>query len=178
MRDIEQVVSPIGDIDDATPVSGANDRDRVRSDFLSMSAEQQHNEMQRLIREAHAARTRLLQATFRRLLLWVWDAAIFAGNAVRRLTIRLFTALMRCRRAYADRCERRRGAAALGALSDRELSDIGVHRSTIDWVVTHGRDDWPVRTAEIVRPVLLRDQRPSRSSGTGEQSCAVKRRAA
>jgi uncharacterized protein YjiS (DUF1127 family) len=66
-------------------------------------------------------------------------------NAVRHLAIDVVAALVRWWRAQADRRQRRRAMAQLGALSDLALKDIGVRRSEIYWVVTHGRHDPPAR---------------------------------
>ncbi len=87
--------------------------------------------------QAHAARMRLIHATVRRLLLWLRDAAIVAGNAISGLAMRLVAA-------YASRRQRMLAAAELGAMSDRDLKDIGV---------------------EPIGDRLGRDPRPQRSVG-------------
>ncbi len=169
MPGVKQVPSLTGDSNGAALGSRASGRDLARPDFLSMSAEQQHGEVQRLVREAHAARTRLIHATIRSLLLWLRGAAIVAGSAISGLAMRLVAA-------YARRRQRMRAAAQLGAMSDRDLKDIGVSRSAIDWVVAHGRDDLPARAAGIVRPVLLRNPVSVRPPATSELSETVKQK--
>ncbi len=60
-------------------------------------------------------------------------------SAIRNLATDLLAALVRWRRAHAERRQRRRAMVQLGAFSDLELKDIGVYRSEIQWVVSHGR---------------------------------------
>jgi uncharacterized protein YjiS (DUF1127 family) len=59
-----------------------------------------------------------------------------AGNAILQLAIRLVDALARWQR-------NQQAMAALAAMSDRDLKDVGVHRSDIYWAVNHGRQDRP-----------------------------------
>jgi uncharacterized protein YjiS (DUF1127 family) len=132
----------------------------------------------RLIREAHAARMRLIHATLRRLLLWVWEAALVVGNAMRRLAIRLAAAFVRFCQALALRWQRVRAAAELRAMSDRELKDLGVDRSSIDWVVAHGRNDRPRSALAIARSVLLRDPAKPPMGNEASEAVQQKRRAA
>jgi uncharacterized protein YjiS (DUF1127 family) len=180
MPSFKQVPSLIVDIDDTALTPRATGRDLARPDFLSMSAEQQQDEVQRLIREAHAARMRMIHATVRRLLLWVWDAAIVVGNAIRHLAMRLAAALIRYCQALALRWQRVRAAAELGAMSDRELKDLGIDRSSIDWVVAHGRGDRPASPVGSARPVLVQNPVSAGPPATSELSDAAKpkRRAA
>jgi uncharacterized protein YjiS (DUF1127 family) len=58
-------------------------------------------------------------------------------NAIRDLAIHVVAALVRCWQAHADRRDRLRAIAQLEALSERELKDIGVHRSGIYWMINH-----------------------------------------
>jgi uncharacterized protein YjiS (DUF1127 family) len=61
-------------------------------------------------------------------------------SAIREVAIHVVAALGRWWRARADRRQRLRAVARLETLSDRTLKDIGVNRSEIYWVATHGRD--------------------------------------
>jgi uncharacterized protein YjiS (DUF1127 family) len=164
------------DIDDTAFVPRATGSDRAHSDFLSMSAEQQHDEVRRLVREAHAARMRLIHATVRRLLQWLWGVAIVVGHAIRRLATRLAVALIRHCQALAPRWQRVRAAAELGAMSDRELKDLGIDRSSIDWVVAHGRNDRPASPVGSARPVLVQNAVSARPPATSELSDAAKQK--
>jgi uncharacterized protein YjiS (DUF1127 family) len=64
-------------------------------------------------------------------------------SAIRDVAIHVVAALGRWWRARADRRQRLRAVARLETLSDRTLKDIGVNRSEIYWVATHGRDAPP-----------------------------------
>lgn len=66
-------------------------------------------------------------------------------NAIRHLAMRWIAAFVRWRLAHAERRRHRQAMAQLGALSDRELKDLGVRRSEIYWVVKHGRYAPPTR---------------------------------
>jgi len=180
MASLKQVPSLIGEFDDTAFAPRATGNDLARPDFLSLSAEQQQDEVRRLIREAHAARMRLIHATVRRLLLWVCGAAIVVGNASQRLAMRLAAALIRYCRVLALRWQRVRATAELGAMSDRELKDLGVDRSSIDWVVAHGRGDRPSSAVGSARPVLVQNPVSARPPATSALSDAAKpnRRAA
>lgn len=161
MPDLKQVHPLIGDVDKAAPESGANAHDRARRDLLSMSAEQQRDEVRRIIREAHAARTREMHAAFRSLFEWLWTTTMAASVVARHLAARLVAGLARLCQVYADRRRRRRATAELNALSDRDLKDIGVYRSGIGWALAHGRDDWHESPARIVHAAAL----PAPASG-------------
>jgi uncharacterized protein YjiS (DUF1127 family) len=180
MHGLEQLSPSIGHIDDAAPISVASAHDLTRPDFASMSPDQRQDEVRRIIREAHAERTRLIRAVFRRLLAWAWSATMFAGRAARYLATRLVAALIGCGQAYANRRRRLRAAAELGALGDQELKDIGVYRSGIDWAATHGRGDGSVGPAGAARPVLIRNPVRAKPAPTSEMSETTKpkRRAA
>jgi uncharacterized protein YjiS (DUF1127 family) len=180
MPGLKQVPPLIGQNAGSALESRAAGPGRVACDFVAMSAEQQHDEVHRLIRAAHAARTRLMHATTRRVLAWLRGTASVAGRVISDLAMRLIAAVVRGCRAYIQRRQLMRAAAELGGMTDRELKDIGVHRSAIDWVVTHGRDGQPASAASIGRPVLLRNAAPAKPAKTSALSEAAtqKRRAA
>jgi uncharacterized protein YjiS (DUF1127 family) len=104
-----------------------------RVDYLSMPFEQQQIFKQALVRYAHAERGRRIRAALLSVVTLPWHTA-------RGLTARFGAALIRWWRAQAERRARLRGAAELGALSDRELWDIGLRRCEIDSAVRHGRE--------------------------------------
>jgi hypothetical protein len=65
-------------------------------------------------------------------------------------------------------------------LGDRELKDIGVYRSGIDWAITYGRDDGSVGPAGTARPLLIQNPAPAKPFATSElsETARPKRRAA
>ena len=69
----------------------------------------------------------------------------------RKILLTLTAAATAWWRAYCDRHRRRQAIAELEAFSDRELNDIGVRRSEIDWAVHHGiwRRPLPKATAQV-----------------------------
>ena len=69
----------------------------------------------------------------------------------RKILLTLTAAATASWRAYCDRHRRRQAIAELEAFSDRELNDIGVRRSEIDWAVHHGiwRRPLPKATAQV-----------------------------
>jgi uncharacterized protein YjiS (DUF1127 family) len=78
----------------------------------------------------------------------------------RKILLTLTAAATAWWRAYCDWHRRRQAIAELEAFSDRELNDIGMRRSEIDWAVHHGiwRHPLPkakaqVQTAEAPAPV-------------------------
>jgi uncharacterized protein YjiS (DUF1127 family) len=143
----------------------SNTQNFSRIDYRSMSPEQQFALMQQIIREAHAQRAQLLGEMIGNLVVWSWKRlAAVAG------------AFVRWWQAYAVRRQRLHAKAALHALNDRELRDIGVSRSEIDWVIDNGRD----RPARTIRPVALPKPVSARPGitrepahgGTGERRAA------
>jgi uncharacterized protein YjiS (DUF1127 family) len=92
----------------------------------------------------------------------VWTAAL-ANQVV--------AAFDRWRRAHAGRRQRLRAMAQLGALSDLELKDIGVRRSEIYWVVSHGRDAPPANMLGKGRPDLLPNPMQRRPSTDRRTQC-------
>jgi uncharacterized protein YjiS (DUF1127 family) len=128
-------------------------RDFSDFNYRKLTPEQWAELTHRVRREAHAARARSLQT-----LCWgVLVALRSAGAAGRRLSgrpVRLFTARA-CNwwATYNVWLERRRAVRALGALDDRSLKDIGLHRSEIESVV-FGRDS-AVLTLRNAAPVSV-----------------------
>lgn len=65
--------------------------------------------------------------------------AVASRNALRSLAIQPVIALCKFWQAEVDRRRRTRMAEDLHAMSNHALNDIGVARSTIDWVAHQGR---------------------------------------
>ena len=107
-------------------------RDDRDFNYRKLTPEQWVELTGRVRREAHAARAQSLQT-----LCWAGLVALrSAGAAVRRLTGRLarLFAARACDwwAAHDAWLERRRAVRALGALDDRSLKDMGLHRSEIE----------------------------------------------
>jgi uncharacterized protein YjiS (DUF1127 family) len=90
-------------------------------DFLSMSPDQQHELVRKVIHEAKAMRKRCIRDAALALLRWPWNAVCHAAAALGGWRQRV------------------RAAAALHALTDHELRDIGIHRSEIAPAASRGR---------------------------------------
>jgi uncharacterized protein YjiS (DUF1127 family) len=94
------------------------------------------------------------------------SAMTVAGRAVRSIAVGLAAALVRRWRAHAAKRRYLRDLATLRGLSDRDLQDIGVPRSGIDWAIRHGRDDpyaglyGTVRACDMAAPVSIEPQTP------------------
>jgi uncharacterized protein YjiS (DUF1127 family) len=86
-----------------------------------------------------SSRLRFSQIDGRLLSLERQQVLISGHNAGRHPATHVIAALVRWWRAHADRRQRLRAMGALAAMSDRQLKDIGVHRSEIYWAVNHGR---------------------------------------
>jgi uncharacterized protein YjiS (DUF1127 family) len=106
----------------------------ARIDCRSLSAEHQQALVPPMTRDAHAAPARLIRTRFRRLRLRLANAMASARNAVLHLASHSLAALIRWQQSQ-------RAMTELAALSDRELKDLGMHRSHILWVANHGRHD-------------------------------------
>jgi uncharacterized protein YjiS (DUF1127 family) len=90
-----------------------------------------------------------------------------ARDATLRLASHWLAALVRWQRS-------RRAVAELAALSNRELKDIGMHRSHIYWVASHGRHD-PLLGA-LGRGTLRPQQASVRPRAAGARPQGVKGR--
>jgi uncharacterized protein YjiS (DUF1127 family) len=134
-----------------------NDRD---FENRTLTPEQWAELTRRVTREAHAARAQSLQALYRA----VFRSLRAAGAAVRRLagaSLRLLAVTVGTWwAAYHAWLERRRAVRALGALDDRALKDMGVHRSEIESVVL-GRS-WAAPTPLSTAPVFVETTRSKR----------------
>jgi uncharacterized protein YjiS (DUF1127 family) len=105
--------------------------------FNELTYEQWERRKRQIIRRAEAARARALRglvgAVLRGLRTAAWAVAATAAKWWR---------------AYALRRERNAAIRELHALDDRELKDIGINRSEIEWVVD-GEDATRLRDATI-----------------------------
>jgi len=96
----------------------------------------------RVAREAHAARAQSLRNSLRALLGFLRRPGV---------PVRLVAAAAReWRIAYGTWLERRRAIRALGALDDRSLKDMGLHRSEIESAVSGQSGAPPPRSAAAV----------------------------
>jgi uncharacterized protein YjiS (DUF1127 family) len=120
------------------------------SDNRRLTAEQWAELSRRVAREAHAARAQSLRTSLRALL----------GNLRRpRVPAGLVAAAAReWWTAYGTWLERRRAVRALGALDDRSLKDMGLHRSEIESAVL-GQSSAPPRSAAPVSVQALEGKR-------------------
>src|SRR5499427_5011182 len=104
-------------------------------DYRGLTPDQRKRLMQHVIRDARAARP--LGGTG----LCALQAAAGGGTAVMRaLAKAVIAAAGKWWRSYAIQRAHIAAIRELHALDDRTLSDIGVSRSEIEWVVIHGRD--------------------------------------
>ena len=104
-------------------------------DYRGLTPDQRKRLMQHVIRDARAART--LGGTG----LCALQTAAGGGTAVMRaLAKAVIAAAGKWWRSYAIQRAHIAAIRELHALDDRTLSDIGVSRSEIEWVVIHGRD--------------------------------------
>lgn len=120
------------------------------SDNRRLTPEQWAELSHRVAREAHAARAQSLRTSLR---------ALF--GVLRRLGVpaRLVAAAAReWWTAYGTWRERRRAVRALGALDDRSLKDMGLHRSEIESAVL-GQSSAPPRSAALVSVQALQGKR-------------------
>ncbi len=120
------------------------------SDNPRLTPEQWAELTRRVAREAHAARAQSLQTSLR---------ALFGFFRRPGVPARLVTAAAReWWTAYGTWLERRRAVRALGALDDRSLKDMGLHRSEIESAVL-GQSSAPPRSAAPVSIQALQGKR-------------------
>jgi uncharacterized protein YjiS (DUF1127 family) len=137
-------------------------RDDSDFNYRKLTPEQWAELTHRVRREAHAARARSLQT-----LCWAVLVALrSAGAAGRRLSGRLVTGY-KWWAGYDAWLERRRAVRALGALDDRSLKDMGLHRSEIESVV-FGRDS-AVLTLRSAAPVSVNALQGKRRGDVGRE---------
>ena len=121
--------------------------------FNELTYEQGERRKRQIIRRAEVARAQALRslvgAVLRGLRTAVWAVAATAGKWWR---------------AYTLRRERNAAVRELHALDDRELKDIGINRSEIEWVVG-GEDATRLRDATIAAN-RSRRRDPTASTGT------------
>ena len=121
--------------------------------FNELTYEQWERRKRQIIRRAEVARAQALRglvgAVLRGLRTAVWAVAATAGKWWR---------------AYTLRRERNAAVRELHALDDRELKDIGINRSEIEWVVD-GEDATRLRDATIAAN-RSRRRDPTASTGT------------
>ena len=124
------------------------------SDNRRLTPEQWAELSHRVAREAHAARAQSLRTSLR---------ALFGFLRRPGVPARLVAAAAReWWTAYGTWRERRRAVRALGALDDRSLKDMGLHRSEIESVVL-GRGSAPLRRGAV--PVSVQAL-PRKSKGS------------
>jgi uncharacterized protein YjiS (DUF1127 family) len=111
------------------------------SDNRRLTSEQWAELSRRVAREAHAARAQSLRTSLRALLGVLRRPGVPAGLVA--------AAAREWWTAYGTWLERRRAVRALGALDDRSLKDMGLHRSEIEAAVL-GRAPPPPRGAAPV----------------------------
>jgi uncharacterized protein YjiS (DUF1127 family) len=120
------------------------------SDNRRLTSEQWAELSRRVAREAHAARAQSLRTSLR---------ALFGFLRRPGVPARLVTAAAReWWTAYGTWLERRRAVRALGALDDRSLKDMGLHRSEIESAVL-GQSSAPPRSAAPVSIQALQGKR-------------------
>ena len=115
-------------------------RNHSHSDDRRLTPEQWGELTRRIAHEAHAARAQSLRAS-----LWALLGILRRSGVVARMVA---VAVREWWTAYVAWLERRRAVRALGALDDRSLKDVGLHRSEIESVVL-GRGSAPVRRGTV-----------------------------
>ena len=147
-------------------------------DYRGLTPGQRKRLMQHVIRDARAARP--LGGTG----LCALQAAAGGGTAVMRaLAKAVIAAAGKWWRSYAIQRAHIAAIRELHALDDRTLSDIGVSRSEIEWVVVHGRDaprvHWPHSREAATRRVPPKSrsahERLVLAPGGNRSSCAPTR---
>jgi uncharacterized protein YjiS (DUF1127 family) len=120
------------------------------SDNRRLTAEQWAELSRRVAREAHAARAQSLRTSLRALLGVLRRPGVPAGLVA--------AAAREWWTAYGTWLERRRAVRALGALDDRSLKDMGLHRSEIESAVL-GQSSARPRSAAPVSVQALEGKR-------------------
>ena len=129
-------------------------RDHSHSDNRRLTPEQWVELTRHVAREAHAARAQSLRTSLWALLGFLRRSGVVACM-VAVVAREWWTA-------YGAWLERRRAVRALGALDDRSLKDMGLHRSEIESVVL-GRGSAPLRRGAV--PVSVQAL-PGKSKGS------------
>ena len=120
------------------------------SDNRRLTAEQWAELSRRVAREAHAARAQCLRTSLRALFGVLRRPGVPTGLVA--------AAAREWWTAYGTWLERRRAVRALGALDDRSLKDMGLHRSEIESAVL-GQSSAPPRSAAPVSVQALEGKR-------------------
>ena len=121
------------------------------SDNRRLTAEQWAELSRRVAREAHAARAQSLRTSLRALLGVLRRPGVPAGLVA--------AAAREWWTAYGTWVERRRAVRALGALDDRSLKDMGMHRSEIESAVLGQSSAPPPRSAAPISMQALQGKR-------------------
>jgi uncharacterized protein YjiS (DUF1127 family) len=137
-------------------------------DYRKLTPEQWVELKQCIMREAHAARAQSLRALYRPVL----GCLRSAGVGWRYLSSTAGKWLA----AYDAWLERKRAVRALGALDDRSLKDMGLHRSEIESVVFGRRP--PALMPASVPPATLRVPRAIRRGNVPHEPKQLGRRSA
>ena len=124
-------------------------------DVNELTYEQWERRKQQIIRRAQVARAQALR-----------DLVGAALRGLRTAAGAVAATAGKWWRAYALRRERNAAVRELHALDDRELKDIGINRSEIEWVVD-GEDATRLRDATIA---ANRSRRRDPTAGTGTTS--------
>jgi uncharacterized protein YjiS (DUF1127 family) len=116
--------------------------------FNNLSSEQWERTRRQIIARAEAARAQALRDLFAAVLYGLRTATGSAAALTRAVGGAVIATAGKWWRAYALWRERRAAVHELHALDDRELKDIGINRSEIEWVV-RGQDGTRLRDATI-----------------------------
>src|SRR5512144_3127717 len=112
-----------------------DDVDFARFEARKLTPEQWERLHRGLLLRAHAARAQALRDLPRGVVRWLRAVASGGRDVNRLLAERAATTARRCWAAYLVGRERRAAIRELGALDDRSLKDLGLHRSEIESVV-------------------------------------------
>jgi uncharacterized protein YjiS (DUF1127 family) len=126
-------------------------RNESHSESRRLTPEQWAELSQRVAREAHAARAQSLRTSLRALFGFLRRPGVPA-RLVAAAAWEWWTA-------YGTWLERRRAVRALGALDDRSLKDMGMHRSEIESAVLGQSSAPPPRSAAPISMQALQGKR-------------------